>query len=78
MFIRDPMSDPKPQPNHQLYLEIIRRMTPQQRLQKAMELSAFAKELCLTGLRKQFPEKSEPEIKQLYLERIGRCYNQNY
>ena len=31
--------DPKPRPNHRLYLEALRRLTPEQRLLKAFELT---------------------------------------
>jgi len=68
----------KPQPNHREYLRALRKMTGEQRLAKAFELSAIAKELFLAGLRKRFPDKSEQEIKTLYLERIKLCYNRNY
>ena len=34
--------DPKPRPNHQRYLEILRALTPQQRLEKAIELNGEA------------------------------------
>ncbi len=70
--------DVKPRPNHQLYLQALSRMTPEQRLKKAFQLSAMAKELFLSGLRKRFPEKSGEEIKKIYLERIEKCYNRNY
>ena len=70
--------DIKPRPNHQLYLQILQRMTPDERLAKAFELSAFAKALFLEGLRKTFPNKTEEEIKKLYLERISKCHNRNY
>lgn len=70
--------DIKPRPNHQLYLQILRRMTPEQRLAKAFELSAFAKELFLAGLRQRFPDASEAEIKRIYLERLQKCHNRNY
>jgi len=53
-------------------------MTPEQRLQKAFELSLMARELFLEGLRKRFPEKTEEDIKAIYLERIAKCYNRNY
>lgn len=72
------MKDVKPRPNHKIYLETLKRMTPEQRLAKAFELSAIAKELFLHGLRKRFPEKNEAEIKELYLQRIAKCYNRNY
>jgi hypothetical protein len=70
--------DPKPRPNHRRYLEIIRRMTPEQRLLKAFELSAFTKQLFLDGLRQRFPQLSEGELKRKYLEQLARCHNQNY
>ncbi len=69
---------PKPRPNHQIYLQTLAKMTPEQRLLKAFELSALSKQLFLEGLKKRFPEKTEQEIKKIYLERIAKCYNRNY
>jgi len=68
----------KPHPNQDLYLETLQRMTPEQRLAKAFELSAMTKELFLQGLQKRFSDKGESEIKEIYLERIAKCYNRNY
>lgn len=68
----------KTHPNHFVYLQTLKRMTPEQRLLKAFELSEFAKELFLHGLKKRFPEKTEAEIKAIYLERIALCHNRNY
>ncbi len=68
----------KPHPNHDLYLKTLQRMTPEQRLAKAFELSAMTKELFLQGLQKRFSDKEESEIKEIYLERIAKCYNRNY
>jgi hypothetical protein len=65
--------DIKPKPNHQRYLAVLRRMTPEQRLLKAFELSAFARELFLHGLRSRFPDASEEELKKIYLERLAKC-----
>ncbi len=70
--------DIKKRPNHRLYLQVLRNMTPEQRLLKAFELSEFGKQLFLQGLRDRFPEKSEDEIKKLYLRRIQKCHNRNY
>lgn len=53
-------------------------MGPGGRFQKAMELSQMTKDLFLHGLRKRFPEKSEEEIKKLYLERLALCHNRNW
>ena len=68
----------KPRPNRRQYIEVLRRMTPQQRLAKAFELSELTKRLFKQGLRKQFPELSEEDFHRLYLERLAKCHNRNY
>lgn len=70
--------DPKPRPNHRLYLEILRRLTPEQRLLKAFELSAFSKALFKEGLRRRFAAASPEELHQLLLARLAKCHNRNY
>jgi hypothetical protein len=69
---------PKPQPNRALYIQALRRMTPAQRLAKAMELSDLGKSLFLHGLRRRFPHADDNQLHALYLERIARCHNRNY
>ena len=68
----------KPRPNHKEYSRILRGMLPEQRLLKAFELSKFSKKLFIHGLRKRFPELSDEEFHELYLERLKKCYNRNY
>ena len=70
--------DIKPRPNHRLYLDILRRMSPEARLMKAFELSSFSNALFLHGLRKRFPDLSEQDFRKLYLERLNKCHNRNY
>jgi hypothetical protein len=70
--------DPKPRPNHRRYLEVLRSMTPEQRLLRALELSEFTKALFLEGLRKRFPDKTAEEIRKIYLERLALCHNRNW
>lgn len=69
--------DPKARPNHRIYLQVLRRMTPEQRLMKAFELSALTKQLFIHGLRKRFPDLSEEEFQTLLLERLGKCHNRS-
>jgi hypothetical protein len=69
---------PKPRPNHQRYLRVLAAMTPEQRLLKALETSAFTKALFREGLRKRFPDMPEDEFHKLYLERLALCHNRNY
>lgn len=66
-------SDIKPAPNRRLYVETLRRMTPEQRLLKAFELSELSRELLRTGLRERFPAATEAQLHAVYLERIERC-----
>ncbi|HUV05449.1 MAG TPA: hypothetical protein VMX94_10120 [Armatimonadota bacterium] len=70
--------DIKPRPNHKIYIQVLRRMTPEARLLKAFELTQFSRELFLHGLRKRFPDLPDAEIKRIYLERLNKCHNRNY
>ena len=70
--------DPKPRPNHRLYMETLRRMTPEQRLLKAFELSEFGRQLFISGLRRRFPDAPPDEFKALLLKRLAKCHNRNY
>jgi hypothetical protein len=69
------MSDPKPRPNHRLYIEVLRRMTSEQRLAKAFELSALAKQAFIDGMRRRFPDLSEAEFKKVLLAPLAKCHN---
>jgi hypothetical protein len=42
-------------------------MGAEKRLLKAFELSAVTKQFFYSGLKKRFPDKTEKEIKELYL-----------
>lgn len=68
----------KERPNHAMYLEVLRRMTPAQKLAKAFELSEMTRKLFRQGLRERFPDLSEEDFHKLYLERLARCHNRNY
>ena len=70
--------DPKPRPNHALSIQILQRMTPEQRLNKAFELTKMARELFRTGLRQTFPHLSEEEFEKLYRKRLELCHNRNW
>jgi hypothetical protein len=72
------MSDPKPRPNHDRYIDALRRMTPEQRVLKALELSDLAKRAFIDGLRDRFAALPEAEFRKLILERLSLCHNRNY
>jgi hypothetical protein len=68
----------KKQPNHDLYIRVLRRMSPEARLMKAFELTEFSKQLFLHGLRLRFPDLTEAELRTMYLKRLEKCHNRNY
>jgi len=68
----------KPRPNHRIYIQALRRMTPDERLRKAFELSDLCRALFLHGLRKRFPELPDAELMRMYRERLDKCHNRNY
>jgi hypothetical protein len=63
---------------YETYLGILRRLTPEQKLQKVFELADVARELFCQGLRNLHPGFSQDELKKHYLRTIEKCYNRNY
>jgi len=59
---------------HREYIKILKRMTPQARLRKAFELSDLTKSLFITGLKMRYPDYSEKDILDLYIEKIHKCH----
>ncbi len=72
------MMDIKKRPNHKIYIQVLRRMSPEERLLKAFELSEFAKQLFVHGLHKRYPDLPDEEFKKLLSERLDKCHNRNY
>ena len=72
------MIEPKPRPQHEQYLQVLRAMTPEQRLRRAFAMSDFTKALFVQGLRDRFPEVGEAAIHRLFLDRLAKCHNSNY
>jgi hypothetical protein len=71
-------NNPKARPNHDKYLQVLRAMTPEQRLRKAFELSDFTKALFRAGLRRRFPDLPEADFQALFRRRLDLCHNRNY
>ena len=70
--------NPKQHPNHRLYIEILRKMTPEKRLQKAFELSSFSNQLFAHGLKKKHAGISKVEFAQILKDHLDKCHNRNY
>jgi len=49
---------PKPHPNQAIYVEALRRMTPEQRLLKVSELTEMSRDLPRAGIQQQSPTRS--------------------
>ena len=72
------MKDIKPNPNREVFLKIMRSMTPEQKLIQMFNLNELTQNLKLTGLRMQHPELNDQQINELYIKLRTRCYNKNY
>ena len=66
-------SGTKARPNRRQYVEVLRRMTPEQRVAKALELSELTHTLLRAGLRERFPDAAPEELDRLYVKRLERC-----
>ncbi len=64
--------------NHKIYIQVLRGMSPEKRLLKAIELSEFTRQLFIHGLHKRFPNLPDEEFKKILLERLDKCHNRNY
>jgi hypothetical protein len=63
---------------HKKYIEILRNMTPQQKIDKIFELNKLGDDLFRTGLKKRFPNLTKEEFNKLYKSRIEKCYNRDW
>ncbi|MEX1185897.1 MAG: hypothetical protein WEA80_04850 [Gemmatimonadaceae bacterium] len=68
----------KPSRSHAVYLDILRRMSPEDRLRKAFELSDLSKSLFEHGLRRTFPDLEPAELRALARRRLDKCHNRIY
>lgn len=66
----------KERPNHRRYIEVLRSMTPEQRLRKAFELSEFSKTLFVQGLRCRHPALGPEAFAELVRARLGQTSQQ--
>jgi hypothetical protein len=63
----------KPEPNRRIYIETLRRMTPEQRLAKAVELSEMTREALRAGLAERHPDATPEDLTAMVTERLERC-----
>jgi hypothetical protein len=65
-------------PNRDIYHQILRAMTPEQKLLKSFELSELAENAYKAGLKHRHQSASEEELNRLYLESKMKCHKRNY
>jgi hypothetical protein len=70
--------DVKPRPNEDKYREIIKRMTPEQKIAKIEELNNLGKELFIAGYFDRNPGSSHEEAIRAYRQYKMKCPNNNY
>ncbi len=70
--------DPKKQPNHALYLQALRRMTPEQKIEKASEMATLGRDLMTAGIRLSNPDITDAELRMIVRRKLDACHNQNY
>lgn len=68
----------KTRPNHQRTLQILRWMTPQQKLAQVFKLNERTLKLFRIGLRGRFPDLDDAAFEKVYLQMRERCHNRNY
>jgi hypothetical protein len=68
----------KKRPNHKIYIQVLRGMSPEKRLLKAFELSEFANQLFIQGLHTRYPNPPDEDLKRIFMERLDKCHNKNY
>lgn len=67
----------KPMPNRRLYMDALRRMSPQERLEKAFELSRLTQDALRAGIEHRHPDATPEQLGRLLIERIERCRNRS-
>jgi hypothetical protein len=70
--------DIKQRPNENIYREIIRRMTYEQKIQKIVELNELGKELFVAGYLDRNPNMTLDDARSAYRQYKIKCPNNNY
>ena len=68
----------KPRPNHQRTLQILRSMSPAEKLAQVFKLNERTLKLFRIGLKQRFPDLDDEAFEKVYLQMRARCHNRNY
>jgi len=72
-----PSEYPMLEPNRKKYIEILQKMTGEERVRIAFELYEFAKNVMIEGIKAQNPGITPEEIQKEVVQRMMRCYRRN-
>ena len=61
--------------SHALQLRVLRRLTAEQRLVAALELSEFTRALFAEGLRRRYPDLPDEVRHSLFRTRLDLCHS---
>jgi hypothetical protein len=64
--------------SRKVYIDILKKMSPEQRLLKSFELTELGYKLFFTGLKERYADLSEEEVKKIYIKKLIECHNRNY
>jgi hypothetical protein len=67
----------KSRPNNERTLQILRSMTPAEKLAQVFKLNERTLKLFRIGLRQRFPDLDDSSFEKLYLQMPARCHNWN-
>jgi hypothetical protein len=67
----------KVEPNRKQYIEILRKMTGEERMRIGFELFEMATDIMIEGMRSQNPGIKLEEIQQEVVRRMMRCHRRN-
>lgn len=75
--MRDTPRHSRVEPNRKQYIEILRKMTGEERMRIGFELFEMAKCLMIEGMKAQNPGIKLEEIQQEVVRRMMRCHRRN-
>jgi hypothetical protein len=68
---------PSAEPNRKQYIEILQKMTGEERVRIAFELFEMAKNVMIEGMKAQNPDIEAEAIQKEVVRRMMRCHRRN-
>jgi hypothetical protein len=69
---------PAGKPNRQEYIECLRRLGPEGRINIMLELTETMYQMLREAIARRYPEMTAEERHQVFLDKIKKCRNRNY